>query len=205
MTSENEYSELRPASEARSRAASEPRVLRAVAHPVRIDLLALLRADGPLTASRCAERLGLTAKVCSYHLQTLGKYGLIEETGEGKGRSRPWRLVTEGLTYVHRPGEGAGAAEASDQLARTLLARDVRLIGEFIEGRHELPPEWRNVAAMLSDAMRLTSGQLGALGSDLAAVLRRYAALSREPLPDARPVHVSLYAVPAGLAVRGGA
>jgi DNA-binding transcriptional ArsR family regulator len=184
---------------------TEPRALRAVAHPVRIELLALLRAEGPLTASRCAERLGLTAKVCSYHLQTLGKYGLIEETGEGRGRARPWRLATSGLSYVYQPGDHDGAAEASDQLARTILARDTRLISEFIAGRHNLPPQWRNVAAMLGDALRLTPGQLNSLRGELAAVLERYAELSSQPLPGARPVHVALYAIPAQLPSLPGA
>jgi predicted ArsR family transcriptional regulator len=177
-----------------------PRALRAVAHPVRIELLALLRAEGPQTASRCAERLGLSPKVCSYHLQLLGKYGLIEETGEGKGRARPWRLATKGVSYVHRPGEDPAAASASDQLARTLLARDTRLVEEFIAARHELPENWRNVAAMLGDAVRLSPEQLGSLGHDLAAVLRRYAELSTRPAVGAHPVHIAVYAVPVDLA-----
>lgn len=180
-------------------AITEPRALRAVAHPVRIELLALLRADGPLTASRCSERLGLTAKVCSYHLQILGKYGLIEETGTGKGRERPWRLAAGGLMYVHEPGRDGGAADASDQLARTSLARDARIVGEFIAGRHDLPLRWRNVSALLGDELRLTPGQLKSLSGELAAVLARYAKLSRQALASAHPVHVALYAVPAEL------
>lgn len=201
QTSRKQYSDqtASPIGAAFSSPETGPQALRAVAHPVRIELLMLLRADGPLTATRCAERLGLTAKVCSYHLQTLGRYGLIEETGEGRGRARPWRLVTSGLSYVYRPGDDDGAAEASDHLARVILARDTRLISEFIAGRHDLQAQWRNVAAMLGDALRLTPGQLKSLGGELAAVLERYAELSRQPLPDAHPVHVALYAVPTEL------
>src|SRR5690606_6070458 len=72
---------------------SEALRLRALAHPVRLDLLYLLREEGEVTATAAAERLGLSPKTCSYHLGLLGKYGLAEETGGGKGRSRPWRLV----------------------------------------------------------------------------------------------------------------
>lgn len=201
MSSENECSHDAAATSGAELgpAVTEPRALRAVAHPVRIELLALLRADGPLTASRCSERLGLTAKVCSYHLQILGKYGLIEETGTGKGRERPWRLAAGGVMYVHEPGRDDGAADASDQLARTLLARDARIVGEFIAGRHDLPLPWRNVSALLGDELRLTPGQLESLSGQLAAVLARYAQLSRQAPAGAHQVHVALYAVPADL------
>jgi DNA-binding transcriptional ArsR family regulator len=201
MPSQNECSDDEASNDTGLRTAvTEPRALRAVAHPVRIELLALLRANGPLTASRCSERLGLTAKVCSYHLQVLGKYGLIEETGQGKGRQRPWRLAASGLTYVHHPGLDRGAAEASDQLARTVLARDARIVGEFIAGRHGLPLQWRNVSTLLGDELRLTPGQLGSMTGELAEVLERYAQLSSQASAGTRTVHVALYAVPAELA-----
>lgn len=98
MSSENDRSDTTATRQ------TNPRALRAVAHPVRLDLLELLDRYGPLTASQCAERLGLTPKVCSYHLNLLGRYGLVEETGEGKGRARPWRVAPAAtLTYAHRP------------------------------------------------------------------------------------------------------
>ncbi|MEQ4208566.1 winged helix-turn-helix domain-containing protein [Actinopolymorpha sp. B9G3] len=178
---------------------TDPRALRAVAHPVRLDLLYLLRREGPLTASRCAEFLGLTPKVCSYHLNLLGKYGLTEETGEGKGRARPWRLRPTGLSYVHRPGEGRAAASAADEFARTLLARDAQQVEAFIEGRHALPSAWRNVATMSSNPLRLTRQQLAALGAELFEVLERYTQLSGSPEAGAHPVHVAMYAVPVDL------
>lgn len=187
MSSENDHSHRNP---------SDPRTLRAVAHPVRIDLIGLLQREGPLTASRCAELLELTPKVCSYHLNLLGRYGLVEETGEGKGRARPWRLVPRPLTYVHEPGEDPDATSAADEFARTMLARDARLVETFIAGRGELPDAWRNVAAMSSSPLRLSPEQLGALGAELYAVLERYHPLSEAPTADAHPVHVALYAVP---------
>jgi DNA-binding transcriptional ArsR family regulator len=179
-----------------ARLVSDAQSLRAVAHPVRIELMALLRTDGPLTASRCAERLHLTAKLASYHLQILGKYGLIEETGGGKGRERPWR-ISAGLAYVHQPEPAGRAADAaSDQLARTLLARDARIVSEFIAGRHRLPGEWRNVSAMLGDDLRLNPDQLRSLSADLSATVKRYAELSGQQPLGARTVHVAVYAVP---------
>lgn len=161
---------------------------------MRLDLLELLQRDGPLTASRCAERLGLTAKVCSYHLGILGKYGLIEETGEGKGRARPWRVGSRGLSYVHRPTESAGTARAADEFARTMLDRDVRHVEEFIARRHDLPKAWRNVSTMSSNPLKLTAPQLKELGRELYAVLDKYRQLGSHP--TARSVRVAMYALP---------
>ncbi|GAB3413071.1 helix-turn-helix domain-containing protein [Flindersiella endophytica] len=170
--------------------------MRALAHPVRLELLNLLQREGPLTASRCAELLELTPKVCSYHLNLLGTHGLIEETGEGKGRSRPWRLVVSGLSYVHSPDEGASTARTVDEFARTMLARDAQLVEAFIARRRGLPTGWRNKSTMSSNPLRLTARQLEAFGGELLEVLERYRRLSEQPATGARPVHVAMYAVP---------
>jgi DNA-binding transcriptional ArsR family regulator len=194
MSSEKDRSD-----DLRGAGGTDPRTLRAVAHPVRLDLLYLLRREGPLTASRCAELLGLTPKVCSYHLHLLGKYGLTEETGEGKGRARPWRVRPIGLSYVHQPGESRAATSGADEFARTLLARDAQQIEAFIERRNTLPTSWRNVATMSSNPLRLTPEQLSALGTELFEVLKRYIALSEAPASGAHPVHLAMYAVPVDL------
>jgi hypothetical protein len=138
----------------------------------------------------------VSPKVCSYHLTLLGRYGLTEETGEGKGRARPWRLAAAPPAYVHRADEGPQAADAADQFARVMLARDARIVSEFIDGRHRLPPSWRNVAAMSSTPLRLTAEQARALRAELTAVLDRYERDSGADAEGSRPVHVAVYAVP---------
>src|ERR1700761_2204857 len=73
---------------------TDARAMRAVAHPLRVALLEAMRRDGEITATRAAEMLGESPGNMSWHLQTLAKYGFVEETGEGRGRSRPWRVVS---------------------------------------------------------------------------------------------------------------
>ena len=63
------------------RTLSDPRAMRALAHPPRLDLLELLFAEGPLTASECAARVGDSPASCSYHLRQLARWGFVEETG----------------------------------------------------------------------------------------------------------------------------
>src|SRR6201985_3941873 len=79
-------------SEPARRLITEARTMRALAYPLRVALLEAIRRDGEITASRAADLLDESPGNMSWHLQTLAKYGFVEETGEGRGRSRPWRL-----------------------------------------------------------------------------------------------------------------
>ena len=45
--------------------------MRALAHPLRMRMVGLLRAEGPATASGLAERLGVSSGLTSYHLRAL--------------------------------------------------------------------------------------------------------------------------------------
>ena len=58
---------------------SDPRALRALAHPARLSLLQHLVLDGPATATECAEVAGLSPSACSYHLRALARYGFVDE------------------------------------------------------------------------------------------------------------------------------
>src|ERR1700683_5096555 len=76
---------------------TDVRTMRALAHPVRIALIEALTLGGAMTATEAGERIGESPTTCSFHLRQLAKYGLAEEAGGGKGRSRPWRLTGIGL------------------------------------------------------------------------------------------------------------
>src|SRR5919107_5857404 len=79
---------------------TDPRALKALAHPLRGRLLASLRTDGPSTASRLAEQLGESSGSTSYHLRQLATYGFVEElTDEGNGRDRWWRARPRGTHF----------------------------------------------------------------------------------------------------------
>jgi DNA-binding transcriptional ArsR family regulator len=71
---------------------TDPTRVRALAHPVRMDLLSFLDDVGEATATECAVHLGQTVANCSFHLRTLAKAGYIEPA-EPRGRERPWRVV----------------------------------------------------------------------------------------------------------------
>ena len=96
-------------------AARDARALRALAHPLRWQLIDLIGSETTATATRCAEVLGQTVANCSYHLGILGKYGYIELVPGQAGKEKPWRLASpqQNLDPSGLDSEGALAAEAA--------------------------------------------------------------------------------------------
>src|SRR6202046_3398328 len=70
---------------------TDPTVMRALAHPVRMALIELFGVHPTLTATQASEALGESPANCAFHLRTLAKYGFLEEAGGGRGRERPWK------------------------------------------------------------------------------------------------------------------
>src|SRR3954454_13212914 len=102
----------------RSPEVTDPKAMRALAHPVRIALLEALTVHAQLTATEAGEIVGESPANTSFHLRQLAKYGFVEEAGSGAGRRRPWRRKQLGMrfTEVHDDPETAAAAR---ELSRT--------------------------------------------------------------------------------------
>ncbi|HEY2443759.1 MAG TPA: helix-turn-helix domain-containing protein, partial [Streptosporangiaceae bacterium] len=50
---------------------TDPRALRAVAHPIRLSLIGVLRREGALTATQAGQLIGESSASCSFHLRQL--------------------------------------------------------------------------------------------------------------------------------------
>jgi hypothetical protein len=84
---------------------TDPKAMRALAHPLRWALLEALSHAGTLTATQASEVLGESPANCAFHLRTLAKYGFVEEAGGGKGRERPWRQAYGRMSWQARQGD----------------------------------------------------------------------------------------------------
>jgi DNA-binding transcriptional ArsR family regulator len=140
------------------REVSDPKAIRALAHPVRMALLEALADAGSLTATEAGERVGESPANASFHLRQLAKYGFVEEAG-ASGRRRPWKLKHLGtrFTDVHDDEETAAAARQLDRVWRDrYFARAERAFEE----RHALPREWREVTGGNQFRFYLTPDEL---------------------------------------------
>lgn len=155
--------------------------LRALAHPVRVQLLGLLRHHGPSTATRLAERMGLTSGATSYHLRQLAAAGFVEEeSGRGNARERWWRSVHRSTSLndqelIEREPEAVMAYTQSVAAAHTLQTQ--RVLAEF----PTMPRAWREAFDLSDWALRLTPEETTALRRELVAVITRY----RQDSPEA--------------------
>jgi DNA-binding transcriptional ArsR family regulator len=175
------------------RVVTDPRAMRALAHPLRVALLELMRRDGEITATRAAELLGESPGNMSWHLQTLAKYGFVEDTGEGRGRSRPWRLASEGQSFDTGVADPEVVA-AGEALERTFSERTYAQLREWWSRRLTYPVKWRRAAYMSNSVVYLTAAELAEVTDEVNAIYTRYAERSD---PDKRPtgaLPVRLYA-----------
>ena len=163
---------------------TDPRALRALAHPLRLSLLTLLRTEGPLTATQAGELLGESSASCSFHLRQLAKYGLAEEAGGGRGRERPWR-ATAMLTDVPAVAESPELAAASGLFRSIVAERYYDAMMSWLEAQPGEPEEWQQAALFGDLFVYLTAAELTELGQQVDLLLYRY--LDRTTRPELRP------------------
>jgi predicted transcriptional regulator len=171
--------------ETRSVRLSDPRALRAYAHPTRLALAALLRRDGPQTATQAAKATGESVASCSFHLRQMAKYGLVEQAGGGRGREKPWRATA--MVTSWDPGSSDPlAAEAAQALQLALAEQYFELLARWLHAQAREPAEWREAAQFGDAILYLTAAELQDLGARLQQVTLPY--LERLEEPSTRPV-----------------
>jgi len=163
---------------------TDPKALRALAHPTRMALLGLLRTEGPLTATRAAELLGESSASTSFHLRQLAKYGLVTEAEGGQGRERPWQATTM-FTSVPEVADNPEFAAASGLFWSVVAERYFDDLMRWLEARPGQPEEWQRAAHLGDTFLHVTAAELIELAEGVSALLDPY--LERQVRPDLRP------------------
>src|SRR3954471_12933873 len=128
-----------------------PQQLRALAHPLRLRILGILRTDGPTTATALAQRLGLNTGATSYHLRQLAQHGFIaDDETRGNGRDRWWRAVHASTRTDWEEDPDPAEKETLDAYLQWVVVIYAQMLQQAVEERSTLSHEWRN-ASTLSD------------------------------------------------------
>ena len=176
--------------------------MRALAHPVRIALLEELVIGGALTATEIGERIGESPTTCSFHLRQLAKYGFVEEAGGGKGRARPWRLTSIGISFSHADDDPE-AELAAGLLSRMVRERQLERYLAWVETRGTYPREWRKAAEDSEYLFYVTPDELKALTNELSdLLLPRFRERLTDPSlrpPGSVPVEMLMFSFPLSL------
>jgi Helix-turn-helix domain len=163
---------------------TDPRALRAYAHPIRMKLVGLLRTEGPLTATRAGELLGESSGTTSFHLRQLAKYGLVEEAGGGTGRQKPWRATTTSTAWDSTAATPELAAAAG--LLNTVIAEQYfEQLMRWLEARPGEPAEWQEAAPFGDRLLYVTAEELSELSRQVGDLLDEY--FERQVRPELRP------------------
>ncbi len=179
---------------------TDPRSLRAYAHPLRMRLIGLLRSDGPMTATQAATRLDDNVPNCSFHLRQLARYGFAERVPGADGRERPWRATARSTSWDDDSDDPAMKA-ATDQLNSVLLALFVQRAQDYLAVRSDEPVEWRAAAGFGDAMLHVTATELRELTEEIDALLARYDDRAGDPTRrpvGSRPVQIIQMAVPRG-------
>ena len=176
-------------------------VLKALAHPLRVQLLEILSQYGPQTASSIGKRVGESSGATSYHLRQLARHGLVREVPDrGTGRERWWERPRGALTIsTPNPEQAPAVREAARQVNRNIERGRAESLAAFMASDlADLPDEWADASIISTLNARLTADQLKALADEMEAVLReKLDAYRSEPgAPGARPVQVHFNAFP---------
>jgi hypothetical protein len=172
--------------------APNPRALRALAHPLRWQLMDLIGSETTATATRCADVLGESVASCSYHLGILGKYGYTELVPGQAGKEKPWRLAShqQNLDPSGLDTEGALAAEAA---AEAFLDHELARIKQRLSHLSLEPEPWRAASLLTGNTTWMTADELRGIADQLKQLATTHEERAADPAsrpPGAREVRL---------------
>jgi DNA-binding transcriptional ArsR family regulator len=175
--------------------------LKALAHPLRVQILRVLELHERASVTSLAGELGETTAAVSYHLRQLARHGLVEETSDAPPvaeravgrRPRWWRMAVDelhvtGMAFLEDPD----TREAAGFLLREIGSFRSRRLAHWFATATTWPEEWQRASSDMDGTLTLDAAQTRALADELRAVIDRYRELP--PGEGARRVDVQ-YAV----------
>lgn len=144
--------------------------LKAIAHPLRMKLLGVLRRDGPATASELGRLLEESSGSTSYHLRQLERFGfVVEDEVQPSARERRWKAAHEMTSFPSSLAELDGGREYVDVVRRRQE--------ELLRAGLDAWTEQRRGIGHSDYVLTLDPDDLEALGRDIEEVVARYSSL----------------------------
>jgi DNA-binding transcriptional ArsR family regulator len=179
---------------------TDPKMMRALAHPARLAILEHLNTTGEATtATEFAEIVGLSPSATSYHLRELAKAGMIQEApSRGDGRERVWQSPAASWGLDMEADADPETRAAEEALLATYLDRDQARLRAYLARARDEPPEWNDAAGLTTSTIFVTPDELKtffeAVRAQLEPLMRRN---RKDALPEgARTVRVHFAAFP---------
>ena len=188
--------------------------LKAMAHPMRVQIMRILQLRKRASVTSLAGELGETTGATSYHLRQLAKFGFVEEfapddeatvdeadTRTAGRKQRWWRMSVD---QIHMTGfefmRNEDTREAAGFLLREFQADRSRRMANWFATATQWPEEWQRASSDMDGHLELNAKQLRALADEFAALIKKYQEL--KPGRGARTVDVQYAVFPADTGTR---
>jgi len=164
-----------PDEEPASQPIHDPRILRAIAHPVRNRILGELGAAGSARAADIAKELGIPANQASFHLRQLAKYGLVEEAPEEARdrRDRVWRTAPDSRR-LHLDLKEMEAAPGGEAAVSVWRRNATSWAHKIIESAYSTEREKDTFRTIIENPIKVTKKEAEEFSAEIDAVLQRW-------------------------------
>src|SRR5271156_1470969 len=184
----------------RWRLIDDPVAIRALAHPLRHELMSIIGRLGRATTADAARELGISHGLASPHLRQLAQYGCVEQVKGKDHRERPWRLVATSYNWSEATATAEGST-AVDVLEQVFAERALEAFLGWQQRRKNWPQAWQKHTGLGVSNVYLTQAELAEIADAFDAVLTRY--INERPIDDVAarpagsvPVNFTLFTVP---------
>jgi DNA-binding transcriptional ArsR family regulator len=174
---------------------TDPKVMRALAHPARTAILAYLQDHGPATATECSAVAEESPSSCSYHLRRLAQLGFVGEVPSDDGRERRWTSLISGYGIPKEAQDRPEVLAAMRPLVRRWVEYNERVIGDYLAREKRFDPSWRKAATFQQTNPRVTPAELIRIQEQILEVFKPFQERERPP-ESAERVYASFVAVP---------
>jgi hypothetical protein len=115
----------------------------------------------------------------------MAKYGLVEQSGGGRGREKPWRATAMATDWDPPSPPHPVAAAAAHALQLALAERYFEFTARWLRAQDGETADWREAAQFGDSLLYLTAPELSELGSKIENLLQPY--IGRLKHPATRP------------------
>jgi DNA-binding transcriptional ArsR family regulator len=171
--------------------------MRALAHPLRMQVLGELRVNGPRTVGALSELFDEAPGTLSYHLGKLAEFGFVEEApGHSTDRRERWWRSAHEATNLQTPGPHAPVAErhASAVVRHQIVDVYSATLHRAIDAAEELPREWVDAAVSSDTFAFLTPAELAEASAELSAVAEKWYDRGTRGRAGTEPVQIIVHA-----------
>jgi DNA-binding transcriptional ArsR family regulator len=175
------------------RVTGDARRWKALAHPLRQEMLRHLDQQGPATSTTLATALRESTGTTSYHLRVLADAGVIEEVpGQGNGRERWWRTFPTDHREPDYDSLSPQDRAALDEWRAGQIPGELALVNRFISDVRQ-HGKWAKASRASS---YFTLDGLEALFDEYVALLHKYGHAAQDAPPGARLMQLRMFYIP---------